>query len=375
MMHSSQFRTQTGIKLSISLGSTRSSDELISIHRDLNAFERGDYPKFKPEARWDFMLKLAGKCELYMKDKQAKGRDLSKPKHLCIQQLSADLTREVAAERNKAQKYGGRVATARGHAFAYASPMTHAMTIKGKTYDGDSVLRDATNAGVPVSGNDNVDAFALREWLKQMARQNKLGSLCYTADEVLNRDQRRKHRLSFSNGKCFRDGTPFDSRFGRVPFVISKSGEWYAPSPNDDSSSSYAQKLLSVGEVLFAGQMKVENGALQLIHNSSDGYDPKINDFLTVVEQLRRSGLDQTARHKICFFVADRESRYTPYSYNYFLFPYSIFATSNGNVPDPTAYAVGHRHFPSMVWDKPSARRHGCHHLTTLPNGRVEFPT
>ena len=75
---------------------TRSSDELISIHRDLNAFERGDYPKFKPEARWDFMLKLAGKCELYMKDKQAKGRDLSKPKHLCIQQLSADLTREVA---------------------------------------------------------------------------------------------------------------------------------------------------------------------------------------------------------------------------------------------------------------------------------------
>ncbi|HKU94646.1 MAG TPA: hypothetical protein VJR58_05190 [Vineibacter sp.] len=372
MMHSSHFRTQTGIKLSISLGSTRSSDELISIHRDLNAFERGDYPKFKPEARWDFMLKLAGKCELYMKDKQAKGRDLSKPKHLCIQQLSADLTREVAAERNKAQKYGGRVAAARGHAFAYDTPMTHAMTVKGITYDGGTVLREAQCAGVRISGNDNVDAFALREWLKQMARQDKLGHLCYTAYEMLNREQRKKARLSFRDGKCLQGGTPFWTRFNYVPFVISKSGEWYALQlASDSSQASYLHKLLSVGEVLFAGEMMVSpNGTLQVIHNTSASYDPKIKDFLTVVDQLRRSGLDQAARHKICFLVADREYKYAPYSFGRYLFPYSVFAQSNGNVPDPTAYGVD----GNDKWDKPSARRHGCHHLTTLPDGRVEFP-
>jgi len=32
MRHSSQFRTQTGIKLSISVGGTRSSDKLIAMH-------------------------------------------------------------------------------------------------------------------------------------------------------------------------------------------------------------------------------------------------------------------------------------------------------------------------------------------------------
>lgn len=391
IMSSAHFRSQTGIRLQSAFMSKKSSDELIAIHSDLNSLEGGNYPKFDPQARWKFMMALAGRCETYLKDKETKGRNLGKPKHRCIDELTTQLVQQMSKEMTKADMYGRKVtqydhmngAIPMGRNNPHHGKVKFELALGGKNagpvVNGQALWTAASTAGIQLSGNDNQDAYVLRSWLKQMARENKLKKLALTPLEYADSEQRKKYLLSFDATSCSQGTAPFDTTRGFTigeegagPFVISEGGEWYAKAGNFANSAFHHSSFLSGAPVMLAGTVRVAAGTLQYISNNSGHYAPKIADLLAGARQLQHCGLDRPTRHKVSILASDFEGLYGQQAGGKFLFPYTSFVRLKGRVPNPANYAVTAR-FDKLYWINANAARPE-HRATAGPQNSDGIP-
>lgn len=373
IMTAAQFRTQTGIQLKSAFLSKKSSDEVLGIHSDLGDLETGNYPKFDPQARWKFMVALAGKCVSYLDDKQSKGRNLTKPKHQCIDMLSNQLSQQVVKEMKKSQTYGARVGQYDGNTTGVVMGRNNhhhdkvkfelALGGSGPVVNGQKLWEAAEAAGVKLTGNDSQDAYILRSWLKQMAVQKKLKKHVLTPLEYADSTKRAQYLLSFSNTACLQNTAPFNTTAGFVigeegagPFVISEGGEWYAKAGNFGTSAFHHSSFLSGAPVMLAGTIRVAAGTLQYISNNSGHYAPRIADLVNGARELKNCGLDQATRHKVSILAADFEGKYSNVPGAQFLFPYTSFVRLRGAVPNPANYAIDAK-FDKLHWKNPTAAR------------------
>ncbi len=387
IMSCAEFAGHTGVKLQSAFLKRKSSDALIGIHQDLGSLEGGKYPKFNPEARWDFMLKLAGRCEIYLKAKEARGRNLTKQKHRCIDDLANQLVTQMWRERFKSDMYGNkatqfdqiRTGLPMGRNNPHHGKVKFELALGGKApvVNGQSLWSAAQQAQINLTGNDRQDAYILRSWLKQLARSNQLDSYSLSPLEYADSVQRTRYLLSFDQATCSQGTTPFDTtrsftpgEEGAVPFVVSEGGEWYAKANPAFDGSFHHSSFLSGTPVILAGTIRVAAGTLQYVSNSSGHYAPKLSDLVNGARQLRHCGLDQAGRHKVSILFSDFDGILG--TGNKFLFPYAAFVSAKGMVPNSGNYAVRDS-FGELFWENPSAPR--PHHCATVgPNGTVVFP-
>jgi hypothetical protein len=376
IMSSAHFRTQTGVRTKAAFMKAKSSDALIAIHNGLNGLETGDYPKFDPRARWKHMFALAGRCESYLKRKEGKGRDVTKPKHRCIDELSVQLVRQMVKEMQKAAHYGrqvtqyDRIATALplGRNNPQHGKVKFELALGGKggtVVNGQSLWEAAHDAGIALTGNDTQDAYILRSWLKSLARANRLDKHTLTPLEYADAEQRQRYLLSFDQAICSQNGAPFDTTAGFTigedgagPCVVSEGGEWYAKAGEFATKAFHHSSFLSGAPVMLAGTMRVAGGKLQYISNNSGHYAPRIADLVNGAAQLRQSGLDAAALQNVSVLASDFEGRYGPAEGARFLFPYASFVKLQGNVPNPQNYEIFSR-FDKLHWANPDAPRPG----------------
>jgi hypothetical protein len=375
LMSTGHFRSQTGVRLKSVFMKGKSSDELIAIHKGLDDLQSGTYPKFDPQARWKHMMWLAGRCESYIKRKEAKGRNLTKPKHRCIEELSAQCVVNMVKEMAKSTHYGRQVSQydrVAGLPMGRNNPghgkVKFELALGGKggpVVNGQSLWEAAHRAGINLTGNDSKDAYILRSWLKSLARANQLAKHTLTPLEYANSEQRQQYQLTFDGATCSQGTTAFNTtqsyvegEEGACPFVTSEDGEWYAKAGNFTDTSFHHSSFLSGAPVMLAGTIRVRAGTLQCISNSSGHYAPKIADLLNGCEQLLHSGLNEVALAKVSVLALDFEGRYGVGGGAKYLFPMMLFARTGGAVPNPENYRTTEK-FSELYWTNPDAARPG----------------
>lgn len=379
IMSTTHFASQTGVRLQSAFMKKKSSDELIGIHGDLNSLQSGSYPKYVPQARWMFMMSLAGKCEAYLKKKETKGRNLGKPKHACIDTLATQLATQMWREIYKSDLYGRKATQFDGAATGvpmgrnnpHHGKVKFELALKSKSgpiVNGQSLWNAAEQANIPLTGNDTQDAYVLRSWLKHLARKNELDQHVLDPLEYADSVRRTRYLLTFSQATCSQGATPYDTTRGFTPgeegagpFVISEGGEWYAKAGNFANATFHHSSFLSGAPVMLAGTMRVVAGSLKYISNNSGHYAPRIADLLNGAKELRHN-LNHAARHDVSILAADFENKYGA-SQGKYLFPYGTFVNAAGAVANPANYAV-YAQFDQLYWRNPTAPR--PHHRATV---------
>ena len=394
LMSTDHFRSQTGVRIKSAFGKAKSSSELIGLHKGLDDLHNGTYPKYTPQARWNHMMVLAGRCESYLDRKRAKGRDLAKPKHRCIDELSAQCLANMLTERAKSTDYGRKVtqydnvmgAMPLGRNNPHHRAVKFELALGGKTgerINGQDLWTAAQRAGVQLTGNDSRDAYILRSWLKHKVRTGELNRDLYPPLEYADMQQRQQYLLTFDATTVWQGDAAFNTVDGFVEgedkagaFVISEGGEWYAKAGRVIGGYFHHSSFLSGAPVLCAGTICVDNGTLQYITNSSGHYAPKIADLWNACQQLVHSGLDWPALRKASVIAGDFEGKYGAQPSRY-VFPFMMFYETRGAIPNPQNYDV-FTDASVLYWQNPDAPRPDCvatRGARNLDGFPVVFPT
>lgn len=161
-------------------------------------------------------------------------------------------------------------------------------------------LTPADNANLRITGNDDMDFYAIKKFIKSYVATGGMANLKYMDDE-----QRNRIRLEFNRRGVYRGGGVFNTpdpaagwgAANIAAYACSPAGEFYS---TWEGELGGAQRLnhssfMSGRPVICAGVIVVEFGHLRKIDNNSGHYKPSITDLQAACQAILAKGYDPPA--------------------------------------------------------------------------------
>jgi hypothetical protein len=344
------------------------------------------------DARWEKMIKLSKECEMYLGKKQRKGQNMQATKYMTIERLKNESLAQFAKEIAKAKNYGNLVNAKSPKGLSMGERGAHknvryeraflGTKNNGFVAHGNEIYDQFVQSGLTLTGDDQRDAYMLRNWLKTQVRTGNFANTGLNQLEYLKNDQERApYELSFTatqvrqNNAVFNtsDGSFVEGELSGAPFVISEDGDWYARKGKMDIAMGkfHHSSFLAGGSVMLAGTIRTSpTGKLNYISNNSGHYSPGIDQLLDGATLILGCGLNRQSQDLVSICFRDFENFLGPQA-NY-MFPLTLFLGYDGKVPNHANYETDSR-FSEMFWMRPNAVRPQCP-CGVGANGIITFP-
>jgi hypothetical protein len=376
VMTAQQFQEQTRFH-TFSLKRKRLGENhpLRQIHGKLLQYEGKS--KANVQDRWRLLAEIAADCVAYVGSKPPKKQETKKTR--AVKRCALYATLRLAAEQHKAQALKTRFTpTGRGvnvgGTSSHDKQLRFERLIKPGTVGirGDDLVAAASDAGVELTGDETIDFYAMKKFLKNLRTTDaaKL-RLIYFGDE-----QRDEHRLQLSKSMAmiFDSGNrlfhTLDNDLG-VPsrtamYAASLQGAFFAKNYADtrEARGTFHHSSFLAGETaLGAGTLKVDNGVLLEVSNLSGHYGPTFDNLLDCATLLwTELGLQNNIYHWVRAYVVYADFHGVVWPQNQYRVPIKDFVEWGRALQQPEAFSgLFKRGNDAWTYDNPDeAQRRGC---------------
>jgi hypothetical protein len=332
-------------------------------------------PKEQLLQRWKLLMNIIHSCNSYLTGKRHAG-EIKGKRAAGVELLKNQATVRMDQEQEKAMIYGNRVNQAPpaqqpgrkspgvvvgGQGKSHGENRFERALVGGKkdpkhvlhgklmyqslgTFSTDS--RFSNKPDIELTQNDNIDAYALRLWVKRRERGGAMEGgkgLGQWVIPYFGNTERDAHALDFQpNQVCFKNGT-LNTKGIRVGagtheamYAVSQEGTFYV---RTDLKKKFHHSCFLAGQsVMCAGMIAALNGRLIHISNDSGHYGPSIPELLDACRVIVESGYDYG--HDLCVLYTDFQNLLGGGAGKIYRIPFDPFVQSQGLVPNRDDFVV-----------------------------------